>query len=52
MKPVGPEQILDTHKHDYISLCVSNFKKYKQMKQAMPEIIIEMHKIMIINSAR
>ncbi|MCG8311384.1 MAG: YjbQ family protein [Cytophagales bacterium] len=32
MKPVGPEQIQDTHEHDYISLCVSNLKKYKRMK--------------------
>ena len=32
MKPVGPEQIQDTHEHDHISLCVSNFKKHKQMK--------------------
>ena len=32
MKPVGPEQIQDTREHDYISLCVSNLKKYKQIK--------------------
>ena len=32
MKPVGPEQIQDTHEHDYIALCVSNLKKYKHMK--------------------
>ena len=29
----GPEQIHDTHEHDYISLCVSNLKRYKQMKR-------------------
>ncbi|MCG8308367.1 MAG: Gfo/Idh/MocA family oxidoreductase [Cytophagales bacterium] len=32
MKPVGPEQIQDTHEHDHVSQCVSNLKKYKQMK--------------------
>ncbi|MCG8306340.1 MAG: family 20 glycosylhydrolase [Cytophagales bacterium] len=32
-KPVGPEQIQDTHEHDYFSLCVSNLKKYKRMKK-------------------
>ncbi|MCG8311376.1 MAG: fasciclin domain-containing protein [Cytophagales bacterium] len=35
MKPVGPEQIQDTHEHDYISLSVSNLKKYKQMKKIL-----------------
>ncbi|MCG8311049.1 MAG: hypothetical protein MI975_26920 [Cytophagales bacterium] len=40
MKPVGPEQIQDTHEHDYIALCVGKLKKYKHMKQAMPEIIL------------
>ncbi|MCG8306801.1 MAG: hypothetical protein MI975_05365 [Cytophagales bacterium] len=32
MKPTGPEQTQDTHEHDYISLFVSNLKKYKRMK--------------------
>ncbi|MCG8311435.1 MAG: hypothetical protein MI975_28865 [Cytophagales bacterium] len=32
MKPVGPEQIQDTHEHDHVSLCVGNLKKYKRMK--------------------
>ena len=32
MKPAGPERIQDTHEHDYIALCVSDLKKYKQMK--------------------
>ncbi|MCG8310604.1 MAG: hypothetical protein MI975_24655 [Cytophagales bacterium] len=49
MKPARPERIQDAHEHDYIALCVSNLKKYKRMKQAMPEIIIETHKIMMIN---
>ncbi|MCG8308313.1 MAG: hypothetical protein MI975_13050 [Cytophagales bacterium] len=49
IKPVGPEQIQDTHGHDYISLRASNLKKYKRMKQAMPEIIIEIYKIMMIH---
>ncbi|MCG8310868.1 MAG: PorP/SprF family type IX secretion system membrane protein [Cytophagales bacterium] len=33
MKPARPEQIHDTHEHDYIALCVSNLKKYKRMKE-------------------
>ncbi|MCG8311498.1 MAG: serine hydrolase [Cytophagales bacterium] len=33
MKPVGPEQTQDTQEYDYISLFVSNLKKYKQMKK-------------------
>ena len=37
MKPVGPEQIQEAYEHDYISLIVSNLKKYKQMKPAGPE---------------
>ena len=49
MKPVGPGQIQDIHEHDYIALCGSDLKKYKQMKQAMPELIIEIHKITMIN---
>ena len=32
MKPAWPEQTQDTHEHDYIALCVSNLKKYTQMK--------------------
>ncbi|MCG8311556.1 MAG: GH92 family glycosyl hydrolase [Cytophagales bacterium] len=32
MKPVGPEQIRDTHGHDYIALRVGKLKKYKRMK--------------------
>ena len=40
MKPVGSEQIQDTDEHDYVSLCVSNVKNDKHMKQAMPEIIL------------
>ncbi|MCG8311530.1 MAG: hypothetical protein MI975_29345 [Cytophagales bacterium] len=44
-----PEQIQDTHEYDYIALGISNLKKYKRMKQAMPEIIIEIHKIMMFN---
>ena len=43
MKPVGPEQIQDTHEHDYISLCVSNLKKYKRMKPVGPEQIQDTH---------
>ena len=37
MKPAWPEQIHDTHEHDYIVLIVSNLKKYKQMKPVGPE---------------
>ena len=32
MEPARPEQTQDTHKHDYIALCVNNLKKYKRMK--------------------
>ena len=49
MKQARPEQIQDTQEHDYISLCAGELKKHKQMKQAMTEIIIEIHKIMMIN---
>ena len=49
MKPARPEQLQDTHEHDYIALRVSELKKYKKMKQAMPEIIIETYKMMIVN---
>ena len=27
LKPAWPEQIQDTHEHDYVSLCVANQKK-------------------------
>ena len=49
MEPARPEQIQDTHEHNYIALRVSELKKHKQMKQATPEIIIETHKITMIN---
>ncbi|MCG8307025.1 MAG: hypothetical protein MI975_06495 [Cytophagales bacterium] len=49
MKPARPERIQDAHERDYITLCIGKLKKYKQMKQAMPELIIEIHKIMVIN---
>ncbi|MCG8309143.1 MAG: hypothetical protein MI975_17255 [Cytophagales bacterium] len=49
MKPVRPERIQDAHGHDYIALCASKLKKYKRMKPAMPELIIEIHEIMMIN---
>ncbi|MCG8310120.1 MAG: sulfatase [Cytophagales bacterium] len=48
MKPVGPEQIQDTHEHDYIALCVSNFKKYIQMKNTFNPICLRMNKALIV----